>query len=427
MKLDYKKTFLIAFGFFATSLAWSIYNSTVPMIIESRYVHSTAVIGLIMTIDNVFGVIFQPLFGQLSDRTHTRFGRRMPYIMAGIPICATAFIFIPRTKTLAAMMTVIIIFNLVMSFWRSPVVALMPDLTPSALRSKANGVINMMGGIGTIIAFLVGGILIKIGGYNVPYLMGALIMIFALIMMVRYIREPQTPVIGQAEDSVELELDPDKAKHRVNKNIKISKVWQPGEKRSLFALLLAIFFWFCGYNAIEAFFTLYATKKMGLSPGDATMTLALLSLTLVGFAIPAGILAGRMGRRRMIIVGLIGMIAIFMSLALVSNLWTLRVMLLLSGIFWSCININSLPMVVEMATSDRIGSFTGYYYFFSFSAAIFSPILFGKIRDMTQNYGVLFVYASATFALALVSMMFVRHGETQTQVSLGNALEAIND
>ncbi|MDD3866147.1 MAG: MFS transporter, partial [Eubacteriales bacterium] len=127
MKLDYKKTFLIGFGFFASSLAWSIYNSFVPLMLEERFLASTAIIGFIMTIDNIFGVIFQPLFGQLSDRTRTRFGRRMPYIMLGIPTCAAAFIFIPRMPTLFAMMAVIIAFNLIMSFWRSPVVALMPD------------------------------------------------------------------------------------------------------------------------------------------------------------------------------------------------------------------------------------------------------------------------------------------------------------
>lgn len=144
-KLDYRKTFLIGFGFFASSLAWSLYNTFVPILLKERYIESTALIGFIMTIDNIFGVVFQPLIGQVSDRTRTRFGKRMPYIVLSVPICALAFMFIPRTTSLTAMMAVIILFNLVMSLWRSPVVALMPDLSPPILRSKANGVINMMG------------------------------------------------------------------------------------------------------------------------------------------------------------------------------------------------------------------------------------------------------------------------------------------
>ncbi len=433
IKLNYKRTFLIGFGFFASSLAWSIYNSFVPLMLEKRFVATTAIIGFIMTIDNIFGVVFQPLFGQLSDRTHTRFGKRMPYIMAGIPICASAFIFIPQAQTLWLMMAVIILFNLVMSFWRAPVVALMPDLTPPALRSKANGVINLMGGVGSIIAFLAGGFLVKTGGYNLPFLMGSIIMIFALLMLLRFIREPDSrlpvdsPIAGSHMSGDRTASGHNAGSQAAGQLHLAPKVWAPGEKRSLLALLLAIFFWFCGYNAVEAFFTLYATKELGLSAGDATMTLTLFSLTLVIFALPAGILAGRIGRKRVIIGGLIGMIVLFLPMFLINQLWVLRIMLLLAGICWAGININSLPMVVELASADRIGSFTGYYYFFSFSAAILSPTLFGAIRDLTRSYGVLFLYSGIAFTLALLSMLFVRHGEARTEVALGDALEALND
>jgi len=149
MKLNYKQTFIIGFGFFASSLAWSMYNVYVPILLEN-YITSTLLIGLIMTIDNAFGVVFQPFFGALSDKTNTRHGRRMPYILIGIPICAVAFSLIPFTWSLASLMAVVIIFNFVMSTWRAPVVALMPDITPPSLRSKANGVINLMGGLGSL-------------------------------------------------------------------------------------------------------------------------------------------------------------------------------------------------------------------------------------------------------------------------------------
>jgi maltose/moltooligosaccharide transporter len=188
------------------------------------------------------------------------------------------------------------------------------------------------------------------------------------------------------------------------------------EKRSLFAMLLAIFFWFCGFNAVETFFTLFATKKLGASTGDATLSLTLFSLTLVAFALPAGILAGRFGRKKMIVIGLCGLILTFLPMIFLESLLVMRILLFVGGIFWACININSLPMVVELASSERIGSFTGYYYFFSFSAAIVSPTLFGWIRDLTKDYSTLFTYSVAAFALALICIALVRHGEASAPV-----------
>jgi maltose/moltooligosaccharide transporter len=422
MKLDYKKTFLIGFGFFASSIAWSLYNSFIPLMLKG-FVGSTALIGLVMTIDNVFGVIFQPLFGQLSDRTHTRFGKRMPYIMVGIPICAVAFSIIPYMTTLPMMMAVIIVFNLVMSTWRSPVVALMPDVTPSPLRSKANGVINLMGGVGSIIAFLVGGQLTRIGGYRLSFLMGSVIMVFALFMLLFFVREPGATGLFQkgipdiktrmadAADQGEQKSGIRKPDNATESMSAATKHMSAAEKRSLFALLFAIFFWFSGYNAVETFFTTYATEVLKMDPGTAAGMLTFFSLTLVAFAIPSGILAGRLGRRKMILIGLVGTIAVFTPMLFIDNKLLLTILLLLGGMFWACININSLPMVVEMARADRLGSFTGYYYFFSFSAAIASPILFGLLRDLTQSYRILFAYSVGAFFIALICMFQVRHGE----------------
>lgn len=423
MRLNYKKTFLIGFGFFASSLAWSIYNSFVPLMLEERFLASTALIGFIMTIDNIFGVVFQPLFGQFSDRTRTRFGKRMPYIITGIPTCALAFIFIPRMQTLFAMMAVIIFFNLIMSFWRSPVVALMPDLTPSPLRSKANGIINLMGGVGSIIAFFVGGLLARAGGYNLPFLMGSIVMVAALLILFIFIKEPDNRRLARQLEQFsdygrQTQEDPEPEPDSIRAKAELTASERPlakAEKVSLFSLLLAIFFWFCGYNAVETFFTLYATRQLGVDPGAAAMTLTLFSLALVAFALPAGILAGKFGRKKMISIGLVGMIAAFTPMLFVENLLLLRLLLLLGGLCWACININSLPMVVELASSDRIGSFTGYYYFFSFSAAIVSPTLFGWIRDLTQDYSTLFTYSIISFALALVCMQLVRHGEAKKE------------
>lgn len=431
LHLDYKRTFLIGFGFLASSLAWSLYNALVPLILRDRYLIGSATIGTIMTIDNFFGIIFQPAVGVLSDKTNTRLGKRMPWIAIGLPICAIFFSLIPYTASIQTMMAVLIAFNLVMSLWRSPVIALMPDVTPKPLRSKANGIINLMGGLGSIVAFLVGGRLADMNErMTLPFFMGSIVMVISLITLLLFVREPaglrfrrdrQQPISQRSQETLAyydaleaqeaaLEAEEEKAAGSVKK-IKSFLSLSRGEKISLVALLIAIFFWFAGFNAVETFFTSYATAELGMSDGQATTTLTAFSLAFLAFALPSGILAEKFGRKRMILIGLVGIIIMFIPMLFVQDAVILVILLVGGGLFWACININSLPMVVELATKESVGSFTGYYYFFSFGAAIVSPILFGWIRDLTQDYSVLFVYSVIAFAIALLAMFFVRHGD----------------
>lgn len=414
MRLDWKKILLIGFGFLASSLAWSLYNSLVPVMLENRFALSTTLIGTIMTIDNFFGVVFQPMIGVLSDHTRTRIGRRMPWILVGLPLSALAFAFIPRMGSLGTMMAVIILFNFLMSTWRSPVIALMPDVTPRPLRSKANGIINLMGGVGSIIAFFVGGRLAVLDETNrASFLMGSIVMAAALVVLVLFVREP---VSGSVPIPRRQKKEGSSFESFKANFFSLTKA----ELRSLILLLAAIFFWFSGYNAIETFFTLYVQNVHGLSPGHGTQMLTIFSLTFVAFALPAGLIGSKVGRKRTIVIGLIGLIACFIPFLFTHELMLLRILLGLGGAFWACININSLPMVVELASDSKVGSFTGYYYFASFSAAILSPILFGRIRDVTQNYQTLMVYASAAFALALLTVLFVRHGEASRSDTAGS-------
>ena len=407
-KLNMKKTLLLSFGFFASSLAWSVYNSFVPQILEG-FIASTMGIGFIMTIDNIFGVIFQPIFGGLSDKTRTRFGRRMPYIFIGIPICAAAFFFVPRMTALWSLMVVLIIFTFVMSAWRSPVVALMPDITPGKFRSQANGIVNLMGGLGSLLAFAVGGVLFKIGGFPLPFLMSAVMMIIALVVLALFVREPK-----QYYESSEVKTEKSAAK--------LTK----SERNSLLLILLGVFFWFTGYNAVETFFTLYATNTLDMDAGSAAMTLSIFSLTFLIFAVPSGYIGAKIGRKKMILIGLAGITALFIPLVFISNALLAQICLFFGGFFWACVNINSLPMVVRLSGEDKIGTFIGYYYFFSFSSQIISPILFGLIRDITDNYKVLFLYSSIAFALAAVCLFFVRHGEEPQETSASEILENLD-
>ncbi|PKK40114.1 putative glycerol transport protein [Clostridiaceae bacterium JG1575] len=402
-KLQVGATLFIGLGFFASSLLWSIYNSFVPLILQD-FIKSTTAVGLIMTIDNVFGVIFQPLFGAISDRTRTPIGKRMPYIILGAPICGILFVFIPRMGHLWSLMLLIITFNLIMSIWRSPMIALMPDLTPDPLRSKANGIINLMGGIASIVAFLVGGKIAHAYGRGATFLMGAAVMILAVGVLFLRVREP---ALGPWR--IEL-LEGEQSMAGGRFGLESFQKLPKNERKSLLFLLLAIFFWFCAYNAVETFFTSYATNRLGMSDGQAAMLLAFFSVSFVLFAVPSGFLAQRIGRRKTIILGLLGLVLVFLPILFIENLLAIRILLLLGGLFWALININSLPMVLELAGPSELGTFTGYYYFFSFSASIASPILFGLIRDLSGTFGSLFLYAPIAFALALGCFIQVTHG-----------------
>lgn len=429
LKLNYPQTFLIGFGFLASSLAWSIYNSQVPLILSERFLMTNAMIGTIMTIDNFFGVIFQPLVGAWSDNTRTRMGRRMPWIAVGLPVCALLFALIPLQQVLWTFMAVIIGFNLIMSLWRSPVISLMPDVTARPLRSQANGIINLMGGVGSILAFLVGGMLSDIGDNKFyAFLFATVIMLLALAVLLRFVREPdsllykrqnQLPVSDTlanrwASDALEQladeEPEPDTLEEK-QRSLTGFLGLSAAHKVSLLFLLFAIFTWFMGFNAIETFFTLFATNEYGITGGQATMMLTGFSLTFLVFALPAGLIGQRIGRKRTIVIGLIGIVVMFLPILSHPSQFMVQILLMGGGFFWACVNINSLPMVLEFASIKTVGSFTGYYYLFSFTAAIVSPILYGFIQDRAHTYSLLFVYAVICFAVAFLCMLFVHHGD----------------
>lgn len=436
LRLNYPQTFLIGFGFLASSLAWSVYNAQVPLILSERFLLSNTLIGTIMTIDNFFGVIFQPLIGAWSDNTRTRIGRRMPWIALGLPICAVLFSIVPLQQVLWAFMTIIIAFNLIMALWRSPVISLMPDVTPSPLRSQANGIINMMGGIGSIIAFYFGGILSDIRDDKFyAFFMATVVMLIALFILLKFVREPDAirfkeqhnlPIkdnisnrwaqearaniaLTQKRSGMEEELEDGKKQQSFTAFLELAR----DQKRSLIAILIAIFSWFMGYNAIETFFTLYATNTYGITGGQASMMLAGFSLAFLVFAVPAGMIGQRLGRKRTIRIGLIAIIGMFLPILWEPSQWLLQVLLIAGGLGWACININSLPMVLEFSSERNVGAFTGYYYLFSFTAAIVSPILYGYIQDTFKTNELLFAFSLICFGIALVSMLFVKHGDAE--------------
>lgn len=402
VKLDYRKTFLLGLGFFGITLSWSVYNSYVPIFLAELLkdtAYRTTLVGFIMTLDNIAAITLQPYFGAKSDTTWTRLGRRMPYLLVGVPVAAVAFALIPYARfSLISIVITVGIMNLAMTVFRAPTVALMPDITPSSLRSKANGIINFMGGLGALLAFFVFSSLYRIDPAY-PFLVTAALMALIVAALFLTIRESQA-----------IESSQDKSVGIVQAMI---EVWTDADK-SARNMLLAIFFWFVGWTGIEALFTLYGVEVWGMTPDQAAFSLGFFSLSFLVFAIPSGFLATAIGRKKTILVGVSGISLVIIALRFANPGITLQALLLIGGLFWALVNINSYPMVVDMASSAQTGAYTGLYYFFSSLSAIVAPPLFGRFMDVLGNQA-LFPCAFASLVVAFVFMMNVDRGEVQAR------------
>ena len=529
-KLNYKRTFLIGFGFMACMLLWNVYNAYVPVIFRAKLTELTdggaklpvflsvaLLVNAIMTIDNIFGVIFQPYFGKRSDRTKTKWGKRMPYIIVCLPICAVFFTFIPVAATIksvvlsiALMMTVIIFFNFIMSIWRSPVVSLMPDFTPSALQSDANAVINIMGGIGQMIGLVMGTIATAIVGllgfstihealsakvntlgqmleltadkkpvvqfsgilangipaefkdtvdnfiesgrdalyyngthfsgdstkgelvaqkiakvvngeyvyvnYTPIFLIAAIIAILCLVILVAFYARNKKYDLSKDVELTAPEADEKPKKIKI-KDLPISKE----ERRSLIVMLAALFLINNATEAIVPNFTNFALDTLNLPPKNSTLMMAVFAVSLAAFGIPAGTLGRKFGRKKTIIAGLTVIVVMFAIYLAVSQLFAnnrtfvwivLWIALVVGGAAVGCININTLPLVLAIGGRDYVGTFTGYYYTATFSAAITGPILCGFLIGLFgDDYNFMFLFCAIMFALGLAVITQVHHGE----------------
>lgn len=411
-RFSYTKIFLLGFGFFGVSVVWGVYNAFVPIFLAERFHLSPAVIGFFMTLDNIAALFIQPPVGAWSDRLRTPLGRRLPFLLIGAPISAIAFGLIPLAVALPFFVACTSTLLLSMAFWRTPVVALMPDITPSPYRSQSNGIVNFMGGVGAILSFLAGGALYRLSP-NYPFWMGSALVILALLLVLFFIREPK-----------EIEA----SEHQPGMLESLRQVIQDEDKSAL-RLFLAIFFWFLGFTAIEAFFTLYAKNHLGLHEADGSRLLGHLSLFFVLFALVSGFIGGKFGRRRTISLGLLLLVVVISTiyflppavltrtlgkLPVLGTIPVLSLLLMLAGIGWALININSLPMVVDLTSASRIGTYTGLYYLFSTLSAIAGPNVNGlAIQLMNRNYNVIMLLAPFFMLVALWLMWGVRRGEAK--------------
>jgi maltose/moltooligosaccharide transporter len=405
MKLNYGKTLLLGFGFFGISIIWAIHDSYVPVFLGTNFALDASMVGAILTLNTIITFLLQPGIGSLSDRTRTRIGRRMPFILIFAPLAAIGFALLPvlvAPSLLWVFVAVLVLTIVTLAFFRTPVIALMPDITPSPFRSQANGLINLMGGIGAILAFAGGAALFKMNP-AFPFWAASILLVLACGIVLWQIREPQDSTTQAVEA-------------RPGLLASLRTILGSREKSALL-LLLAIFAWFVGYNAVSKFFTLYGVKALKMEPSTASFLLTFLALMFVIFAVPSGYIAGKFGRRRTILVGIatIGVLAVIVRLLPVASLTSgilLPVLLALIGIGWALININSLPMVVDVAPQTELATYTGLYYFASTSAAVLGPFCAGILIDaMGGDYGVIFLIAAVAFACAFLLMLGVRRGE----------------
>ncbi|MDV3427627.1 MAG: MFS transporter [Bacillota bacterium] len=392
-KLNIPKTLLLGFGFFAISVTWSVYNSFMPKIL-SNFIQKASLIGVIMTIDNWFGLIVQPTVGVLSDNINTRFGRRMPFILVGMPLAIIFIILLSMSSSLKTIIIFLVLTNLSMSIFRSPVIALMPDITYPEKRSMANSIINFMGGIGSVIAYFVGSKLWD-KDPRYPFFLAAILMTISLIILFTFIKEKRDALFYETSEEIK--------KPNFIKSFKATS-----NKRNVVFLLGAILFWFIGYNGVETFFSLYGEKYLGISISASALSFTFISLSFLVFAIPAGIIGTKLGKGKTIKIGIIGLIICFIIAYFLKDINAIRIVFVIAGINWALININSYPFVTDMAPIGETGTYTGFYYFVSSAAAILSPPILGGIID-SIGYSCMFGFAAFFFILAFISLSQVKY------------------
>lgn len=440
MKLKLRQTICVGFAFLSICAFWQMYNNVIPLMLTNTFAMNESVSGVIMAADNVLALFLLPLFGGISDRCKNRMGKRKPFILCGtvaavfimllIPFLDNRFFKTPTTTIKVLFVVALGCLLVAMGTYRSPAVALMPDVTPKPLRSKGNAVINLMGAVGGILYLLIASVMYSAsrteGMEHVDYFplfaVVAGIMVISLMIVMFAVNE-----VKLNQEMLQYEREhPEQTLTQANEEG--NEIIPKEVKKSLGFLLVSIALWFMGYNAVETWFTTYANQMWGMSLGGASMCLTIATGGAIVSYIPAGQLAGRFGRRKTIMIG----VAVLASCFLAAFVYTcffdyfqplLYLLFLLIGLAWAFINVNSLPMVLEMCKGSEVGKFTGYYYTFSMLAQTVTPILAGTLLNRI-GYQTLFPYCALFVAGSFATMLFVKHGDNKAEVKKG--LEAFD-
>ena len=409
MKLNYKRTFFIGLAFLSISAFWQLYDNLIPLILSNTFQLGETMTGVIMALDNVLALFLLPLIGAFSDKVNTRIGKRMPFVLVGTACAVITMMLLPwadNNKNFILFIVALGFVLLSMGFYRSPAVALMPDLTPKPLRSKANAVINLMGAAGGIFTlFMISLLVQKVAkpDYSKVFLSVSLLMVLSVLVLFFTVRENKLTSYTQEDDK--------KVEPSLNKSKGES---MPKEvKRSLYFILASIFLWFTAYNAVTTAFSRYAVKVWGLEGGSFANTLLVATAAAIVSFLPIGHLSSKFGRKKMVLIGILVMTAsYFCGIFYTSYHPSINIVFAFTGFGWACINVNSYPMVVEMSRSSDVGKYTGLYYSFSMAAQVFTPVFSGMFLGMI-SYRTLFPYALVFSLLSLLTMSFVKHGDSK--------------
>ncbi len=444
MKLNNKRTILVGLAFLSICAFWQMYDNIVPLILTNTFHLNETYSGAIMAADNVLALFLLPFFGGLSDRTSTKIGKRMPFILFGtgcavilmniLPILDNSYAASPSPFKLISFVIVLGLLLIAMGTYRSPAVALMPDVTPKPLRSKGNAIINLMGAVGGLLYLAVAAIYPIRDTAGIPghpnyfplFFTVAALMFLSIGTLFLTIKEPKLAAENQALEAEHPEWDLAVDDGSGN------EVLPAPVKKSLGFLLASIALWFAGYNGVTTWFTTYVSKIMGQGLSGASTCLLIATAGAIVSYIPVGAVASKVGRKKTILFGVALLAACFLLGYFLTTMFSsinliMFVVFALVGLAWASINVNSLPMVVEMCRGSDVGKFTGYYYTASMAAQVVTPIVAGALMSQV-GYWVLFPYAAFFVAMSFVTMLFVRHGDAKAAFKKGlDAFEDMDD
>lgn len=446
-KLNYKRTFLIGLAFLSICSFWQMYDNIIPLILQNTYHLGETMTGAVMALDNVLAIFLLPVFGMLSDKVHTKLGRRMPFIVAGTILAVIFMMLLPMIDNAEkarwstgesfsnqVIFLAVLFFTLVsMGLYRSPAVALMPDVTPNHLRSRANAVINLMGAVGGVYALIMIKVLVGKGetpDYLPLFASIAAVMAIAVGILVITIRENKLREEVEKAEAVNTEKVEEKAiaegVEAVGEIEAVADTEQSGAtgkvkgmpkevKRSMYFMLASIFLWFTAYNAVTTAFSRYTKVVWKMEGGSFANCLMVATVAAILSYIPIGSISAKIGRKKTIMGGVLLMAACYGAAIFAREYHPLvNVAFALIGVAWAAINVNSYPMIVAMSSGSDVGKFTGTYYTFSMAAQILTPVLSGFLLE-NVSYNTLFPYALFFSLMAFLTMTQVRHGDVKPQ------------
>ena len=431
MKLNYKRTILVGMAFLSISAFWQLYDNVVPLILKNTFQMRDDISGVIMALDNILALFLLPLFGKLSDKVSTPLGKRRPFIFFGTACAVVLMNLLPVMEHKMALLPFIILLGLLliaMGTYRSPAVALMPDVTPKPLRSKGNAIINLMGALGGVFTLAVTGMLVGTQAdgrpdYQPLFIAVSLLMVVAVLILLFFVKENK---LAAEARRINDELDAGSNDEAAQASAESAGALPADKRRSLMLILFSVFFWFMGYNAVTTSFTKYVSVRWNYDLAAASQCLMIGTVAAVLSYLPVGFLSSRFGRKRVIQVGVVVLAAAFAAAAFFPTFnAAVYVVFAMVGIAWAMINVNSYPMVVEISKSGDVGKYTGYYYTFSMAAQIVTPILSGILLQHV-GYHTLMPYAAIMVAVSFVTISLSRHGDNKPQLP-DDKLELFND